>query len=100
MYFPEASALHQNTFEDNSNKKYVTTDGHFEAVYDKDGKLLSEIYYPVDMGTCNYGVSKADHVALDILPYYIYNGNVKDSGKSPFRGTYDHYIVDRIDELF
>ena len=100
LYSPEKSALHQNTSSDNSNKKYVSADGHFEAVYTKDGVLLSETYYPVDMGTYNYGVSTSEHIALDIVPYYSYGGNVKDSGEAPFKGTYDYYIGDKLDSIF
>ncbi|MFQ8688150.1 MAG: RHS repeat-associated core domain-containing protein [Lachnospirales bacterium] len=100
LYPPEKSALHQNTSDDNSNKKYVTADGHFEVVYDKNGKLLSENYYPVDMGTYNYGVSATEHTELDIVPYYQYKGNVKNSGESPFRGTYDYYIGNKLNGFF
>lgn len=60
-------------------------------MYTKDGVLLSETYYPVDMGTYNYGVSVAEHFVLNIEPYYQYKGNVKNSGESLLRGTYDYY---------
>jgi hypothetical protein len=54
------SSMHQNTAtEGKPNKKYVSFDGYFEAVYSYDGILLNEETAPIDMGTYNYNPSTA-----------------------------------------
>ena len=52
--------MHQNTAPNTTtmrNKKYVSADGYFEAVYSYDGKLLNEGVADIDMGTYNYLLS-------------------------------------------
>ena len=39
------------------NRKYVSADGYFEAVYSYNGKLLKEGDGDIDMGTYNYSPS-------------------------------------------
>ena len=53
-------SMHQNTAPNTTtmrNKKYVSADGYFEAVYSYDGKLLNEGVADIDMGTYNYLLS-------------------------------------------
>lgn len=60
------------------NRKYVSFDGYFEAVYSHDNKLLNEETAPTDMGTYNYAPSTAkewnawyDHYMRDVQPYKV-----------------------------
>ena len=80
-----ASMLHQNTATSiKPNRKYVSFDGYFEAVYSYDNKLLNEKSAPVDMGTYNYNPSTAGKLAFlghfvnDMLPYYDFKNSEKD----------------------
>ena len=64
---------HQKDTPDNSNVKYVSADGHFEVIYNKNGVLLSEKNNPANMGTYNYAnpiSNQAGHLELDMLPFY------------------------------
>ena len=75
------------------NKKYVSADGYFEAVYSYDGKLLKEGDGDIDMGTYNYAPStkkhlkwgsiqaKGTHGIKDVLPYLIYKNTKNDLQK-------------------
>ena len=66
------------------NRKYVSFDGYFEAVYSYDNKLLNEKSAPVDMGTYNYNLSTAGkfaflgHFVNDMMPYYDFKNSEKD----------------------
>jgi hypothetical protein len=58
------------------NLKFVSADGYFEAVYDKDGMLLTQDTDPMNMGTFNYANQLRDRMAhyyLDIWPYFKWN---------------------------
>ena len=98
----DASALHQNTAVGGPNLKYVSKDGHFEVVFNANHQI---IYDPLDMGTYNY-VSPNDamgHAAKDVVPYYSYKGNVKDSNENPRKQTFEYYtqkISDKIKKIF
>lgn len=73
------------------NVKFISKDGHYEAVYNKNGILLSENNDPDNMGTFNYkspSVSKVLHGLLDVEPYYLW-GNVEG-------GTIPNAIADPI----
>ena len=63
------------------NTKFISKgDGRYEAVYNRDGLLLTEKNDPVNMGTYNYcGPSKnpLTHWLLDVSTYNKW-GNVKD----------------------
>lgn len=64
------------------NLKFVSsnsTDNIFEAVYDKDGILLTEKNCPKNMGTYNYAGTKTNnslHHVFDVDTYFLY-GNIK-----------------------
>jgi RHS repeat-associated protein len=54
-----------------NNRKYVSSDGHFELVYNKDNVLLNENNNPADMGTYNYygPDDKENHTKYDVVPW-------------------------------
>lgn len=61
------------------NLKFVSANGFFEAVYNKNGDLLTEENDPINMGTYNYAdyeTTPVKHGLYDIWPYFIW-GNVK-----------------------
>lgn len=74
----EQSALHMWGEDGEYNVKFVSADGIFEAVYSKDGALLTDENDPVNMGTYNYAdplTNKEKHTMYDVTPYLDY-GNV------------------------
>ena len=82
-----SDAMHQNTAPNTTtmhNRKYVSADGYFEAVYSYDGKLLNEGVSDIDMGTYNYAPStkgwtyKAYHLLKDMITYDVYKNSKKD----------------------
>jgi hypothetical protein len=66
------------------NLKFVSKDGIFEAVYDKEGKLLSRDNDPINMGTYNYSNPSLliDHGIYDVLPY-TFRGNAGEKTAAP-----------------
>ena len=79
-----SDAMHQNTAPNTTtmhNRKYVSADGYFEAVYSYDGKLLNEGVADIDMGTYNYlpsGKSFFGHFFKDMITYEVYKNSKKD----------------------
>jgi hypothetical protein len=58
------------------NLKFISRDGHFEAVYNKDGVLLTADNDPLNMGTFNYGDYQTEnmkHLKYDVWPYFEWN---------------------------
>ncbi|MDR1128821.1 MAG: hypothetical protein LBL20_05870 [Treponema sp.] len=58
------------------NLKFISGDGHFEAVYSKGGDLLTVQNDPLNMGTFNYGdyqTEKMKHYKYDVRPYFEWN---------------------------
>jgi hypothetical protein len=58
------------------NLKFISGDGHFEAVYNKGGCLLTLQNDPLNMGTFNYGdyqTEKIKHYKYDVRPYFEWN---------------------------
>jgi hypothetical protein len=58
------------------NLKFISRDGHFEAVYNKDGALLTADNDPLNMGTFNYGDYQTEnmkHLKYDVWPYFTWN---------------------------
>ncbi len=58
------------------NLKFISKDGHFEAVYNKQGALLTAQTGALDMGTFNYAsplTSLAKHSRYDVAPYIRWN---------------------------
>jgi hypothetical protein len=63
------------------NLKFLSADGHFEAVYDKKGEKLTQENDPLNMATFNYAdytSSYQKHTKYDIGPYFIWN-NTKEA---------------------
>ena len=67
------------------NVKFVSYDGIYEAVYDKNGVLLTENNAPVNMGTYNYypsELSLVNHGIFDVVPYELWNNSANDPGST------------------
>ena len=61
------------------NLKFESYDYYDEAVYNKQGILLTENNDPINMGSYNYGVSSRDaHKRFDQWPYLMW-GNAENS---------------------
>ena len=80
---PGADPNVSDTFHDFSgdNNKVCLEDGR-EGIYDSSGKYVDD---PRDIGTYNYFVpkdfwSKAGHVVVDVIPYFIFGNNDNDPG--------------------
>jgi hypothetical protein len=82
----QLSTWHETAFhaygEDGANNlKFISKDGHFEAVYNKDGELLTAGNDPLNMGTFNYGDYQTEnmkHLKYDVWPYFEWN-NTKEA---------------------
>jgi hypothetical protein len=69
-------AFHMYGKDGEYNLKFISADGHFEAVYNKDGIVLTQENDPLNMGTFNYAHQLADqitHYNLDVWPYFMWN---------------------------
>jgi hypothetical protein len=69
-------AFHMYGRDGEYNLKFISADGHFEAVYNKNGILLTEGNDSLNMGTFNYAHQLADqmtHYNLDVWPYFMWN---------------------------
>ncbi|WNG19043.1 kelch repeat-containing protein [Cystobacter fuscus] len=76
--------------DNDKNEKFVSPNGgHCEAVYDKNGQVVTD---PLNMGTYNYGDQSAgfwgnaEHLALDVVPYYILGNTPGDLLQPPVTG--------------
>jgi hypothetical protein len=72
----QSMAFHMYGKDGEYNLKFISTDGHFEAVYNKDGILLTQKNDLLNMGTFNYAHQLADqitHYNLDVWPYFMWN---------------------------
>lgn len=81
---PKDSTYHMFGADGEYNVKFVSEDGLFEAVYGRDGALLTEENGALNMGTYNYAspmTRHQKHVVYDVLPYELW-GNV------PFSPSY------------
>ena len=77
---PEASRFHRIGPNGKFNTKWIDDSGHCEAVYDRDGQLVTDI---VNGGTYNFGPPDnwRDHFVLDMLPYFLWgNGPIVING--------------------
>ena len=86
---PVTSMYHMNntdfSVEGEYNLKFISTNGHYEAVYNKDGILLTEYNDPDNMGTFNYVGPNSDaslHNKYDVDTYNNW-GNVKGIAAIP-----------------
>jgi hypothetical protein len=94
---PLSSAYHMFGKDGEYNLKFVSSDGHYEAVYDKHGRLLTDKNGSINMGTYNYaghGAPSWGHSQWDVAPYYVY-GN---TGKKP--GFTNEDIVNNLERFF
>jgi hypothetical protein len=55
LMLPGDTAFHMYGYDGEFNVKFLSEDGFFEAVYDKNGDLLTDENNPLNMGTFNYG---------------------------------------------
>jgi hypothetical protein len=72
------ASYHQQGIGGEGNKKYVSPDGHSEAVFDATGKLVTDV---VNMGTYNYADPRNNvtgHIMYDVVPYYIFGNTPND----------------------
>jgi hypothetical protein len=69
-------AFHMYGKDGEYNLKFISADGHFEAVYNREGILLTQKNDILNMGTFNYAHQLADqvtHYNLDVWPYFMWN---------------------------
>lgn len=69
----QSTRLHMFGRNGEYNMKFISADGHFEAVYNIDGVKLTEENDPMNMGTFNYGDpinEKLRHAVYDVLPFF------------------------------
>jgi hypothetical protein len=72
----QSMAFHMYGKDGEYNLKFMSADGHFEAVYNREGILLTQYNDPKNMGTFNYAHQLADqmtHYNLDVWPYFMWN---------------------------
>jgi hypothetical protein len=74
------------------NTNFVSLDGRFELVFNKNGELLTDKNDPVNMGTYNFaganGTHKYQHTTSDVNPYkYLGNaeGGLGNTSKGQIR---------------
>ena len=81
---------HQQGCGNEGNVKFVSPDGHFEAIFDSNQTLVTD---PLNRGTYNYAGPLTDpieHFFKDMIPYYLL-GNSPDDPSSWYHrigGTY------------
>ena len=80
-----AANCHQFTSPERNNKKYVSPDGKFEAIYSKNGDLVDD---PRDVGTYNFISPNKDglgHFIVDVVPWIWYGNSPNDTTTRPER---------------
>jgi hypothetical protein len=81
------------------NMKFISADGHFEAIYNIDGVKLTGENDSMNMGTFNYGDSvneKLRHTVYDVLPFFEW-GNSRESVKQVNGLSDDPHPIDKND---
>lgn len=76
-----ASVYHMYGENGEYNLKFVSDDGKYEGVYDKNGTELTEVNDPINMGTYNYADpvdNPIGHFFFDVTTYYSW-GNTRAS---------------------
>ena len=58
------------------NVKFMSPDGHREAIYDSNGNLVTD---PNNEGTFNYLTPDFFHGLVDVIPYWIYGNSPNDT---------------------
>ena len=81
---PFENGFHQSTSDPFfSNRKYISYEGSFEAVYNSKDELLNEERAAIDMGTYNYSPfiygkeGKKKHKKDDVYKYFLYENTKK-----------------------
>lgn len=75
-----STLYHMNGTDGEYNLKFISLDGHFEAVYNKNGEKLTFKNDSQNMGTYNYADSVTElgkHAKYDVAPYLKW-GNVQN----------------------
>jgi uncharacterized protein RhaS with RHS repeats len=86
----DKSIYHQMGSGNENNRKFVSPDGHSEAVFDSCDNLVTD---PANQGTYNFfGPDNAVmHGITDVLPYFIFGTSPSDMfNPQRFTTTYDH----------
>mgnify|MGYP003291388509 CR=1 FL=1 len=76
-----SAACHQFTAPQKDNIKFVSIDGMYEVIYDRNG---FEVTDPKDVGTYNYISPKTDpvgHIVVDVIPWIIHGNSPDDTTK-------------------
>ena len=74
---PASKSVYHNR-HGKTNSKYISPDGHQEAVYDSCGNLVTDSY---NMGTYNIYApdNSIGHLIYDMLPYYLFGNSPDDA---------------------
>lgn len=70
---------HQFSAPNKDNKKYVSKDGKYEAIYDVSGNLVTDVR---DVGTYNFVSPNVDvigHFIKDVIPWFKYGNASNDT---------------------
>lgn len=70
-----------NVGDNHPNEKYMSSDGHFEVIYDANGAMVTA---PEDAGSYNLlppdgVIGCVGHFSLDMLPWYLWGNSPDDS---------------------
>lgn len=82
LMLPSDTVFHMYGEEGEFNVKFLSEDGLFEAVYNKNGELLTKDNNPLNMGTFNYGsqiIDKSKHTKLDVNAYFKWGNAAEDT---------------------
>lgn len=82
---PAATFFHMAGPGGEFNLKFTSADGHFEAVYDRAGTLLTAENDSANMGTFNYAdplTNRERHAKYDVMPYLKWH-NTPDAPSTP-----------------
>jgi hypothetical protein len=72
---PFAAAYHMFGSDGEYNVKFLSADGRFEAVYNRQGQLLTDKNDPINMSTYNYASQDSfywTHSNWDVAPYFLW----------------------------
>jgi hypothetical protein len=69
------SVFHRIGPGNETNIKYMSTDGHNEVVLTSDGRLVTD---SLNLGTYNYGTNIFTHTLLDVFPAIAFGNTVED----------------------
>ena len=72
----EPALYHKHECGNEGNRKYLSPDGHSEAVLRADGTIDTS---DKNQGTYNIGTHPSSHFLFDMLPYYAWGNTPNDS---------------------